>query len=356
MTEPVTRPGLLRRYSDHLLRGVGRAVSRSASIDHRWRSWMERLFFSRCEAVHDLPPIFHYWSNRYLRPKLEAIGVSDPDDFFLRHLARCYDAGTGERRFVSVGAGACDLEIRLAQALIASGRNRFVIDALDINRSTIEVGVERAAAVGIATQVKPRSCDVNAWEPQAPLDAAIANHSLHHLVALEHLFDAIARTLPPHGAFIVSDMIGRNGHMRWPEALVIVNEYWQELPPSYRYDRQRFLQLDAFENWDCARTGFEGIRAQDILPLLVERFSFDVFLAFANVVDPFVERSFGPNFSVDREWDRDFIDRVHARDEQEIAAGRIKPTHMFAVMRSGASDEGRTVGGLPPSAAIRHAH
>ena len=73
-------------------------------------------------------------------------------------------------------------------------------------------------------------------------------------------------------------------------------------------------------------------------------------------VDPFVERSFGPNFSVDREWDRDFIDRVHARDEQEIAAGRIKPTHMFAVMRTGALGESRTVGSLTPSGAIRHSH
>ncbi len=30
----------------------------------------------------------------------------------------------------------------------------------------------------------------------------------------------------PHGRFIVSDMIGRNGHMRWPEALAIVQEFW----------------------------------------------------------------------------------------------------------------------------------
>ena len=348
-------PGLLRRYSDHLLRGVGRAVSRSPGIDYRWRSWMERLFFSRCQAVHDLPPIFHYWSNRYLKPKLEALGVPDPDRFFLQHLERCYDAGDAQRRFVSVGAGACDLEIRLAQALEASGRDRFVIDALEVNRSMIERGIERSATAGISAHVRPQLCDVNAWQPAGRFDAVIANHSLHHLVALEHLFDAVARTLAPHGRFIVSDMIGRNGHMRWPEALAIVNEYWDELPPSYRYDRQRFLQLDAFENWDCARDGFEGIRAQDILPLLIERFSFDAFLAFANVIDPFVERSFGPNFSVEREWDRGFIDRVHARDEEEIAAGRIKPTHMFAVMRTSRTGEGLFVG-PSPAEAVRRPH
>ena len=151
-------------------------------------------------------------------------------------------------------------------------------------------------------------------------------------------------------------MIGRNGHMRWPEALVIVNEYWEELPASYRYDRQRFCQLDAFVNWDCAKDGFEGIRAQDILPLLVQRFSFEVFLAFSNVIDPFIERSFGPNFSVERDWDRTFVERVHARDEEELAAGRIKPTHMFAVMRSARSDAGPFVGNISPARAIRDPH
>ena len=43
---------------------------------------------------------------------------------------------------------------------------------------------------------------------------------------------------------------------------------------------------------------FEGIRAQDILPLLVERFTFDEFIGFGNVIDPFVDRSFGPNFDI----------------------------------------------------------
>jgi SAM-dependent methyltransferase len=349
----VPPPGPLRRYSDHLLRGVGRVVRRSPRIDYRWRTWMERWSFSRRAVVHDLPPIFHYWSNRYLKPKLEAIGAAHPDDFFLRHLTHCYDAGSGERRFVSVGAGACELEVRLAQGLLTSGRDRFSIEALDVTRSMIERGATNAAAANVASHVRPAFADVNAWKPVGPFDAVIANHSLHHIVGLEQLFDGIAGTLAAHGRFIVSDMIGRNGHMRWPEALSIVEEYWRELPPDYRYDRQRYRQLDAFENWDCSKEGFEGIRAQDILPLLVGRFSFDVFLAFANVIDPFVERSFGPNFSVERDWDRAFIDRVHARDEAEIAAGRVKPTHMFAVMRHGTPGDGRFVGGLSPADAIR---
>jgi hypothetical protein len=50
------------------------------------------------------------------------------------------------------------------------------------------------------------------------------------------------------------------------------------------------------------------------------------------VTDPFIDRSYGPNFDADAEWDRAFIDRVHACDETEIGAGRVKPTHMLAVL------------------------
>src|SRR5262249_51826437 len=77
---------------------------------------------------------------------------------------------------------------------------------------------------------------------------------------------------------------------------------------------------------------FEGIRAQDILPLLVTRFNFELFIAFGNVIDVFVDRSFSPNFDPASAADRAFIDRVQALDQSEIESGRIKPTHMVAVM------------------------
>jgi len=51
-------------------------------------------------------------------------------------------------------------------------------------------------------------------------------------------------------------------------------------------------------------------------------------------------QSSGGVLPVDRLWDREFIDRVHERDEAELAAGRIKPAHMFAVMHTGGRPHG----------------
>jgi SAM-dependent methyltransferase len=287
--------------------------------------------------IHALPPIFHYWSNRYLRPKLESHGFSHPDAFFITNIeACCARAATGttrDKRIISLGAGNCDTEVRLARALVDRGRSDFVIECLDLNDTMLDRGRVLAADQGVTAHVAPVRGDFNAWQPDKSYDCIIANQSLHHVLALESLFSGVAAGLAPHGRFVVSDIIGRNGHQRWPEARAIVEEFWSELPASHRYHRQLRRQEEKFLDWDCSISGFEGIRAQDILPLLVERFAFEMFIGFANVIDPFVDRGFGPNFSTDSAWDKSFIDRVHDRDEAEMTAGRIKPTHMFAVIR-----------------------
>ena len=44
----------------------------------------EQRHFSGCQARSQLPEIYHYWSNTYLRPKLERIGFSHPEAVFRR--------------------------------------------------------------------------------------------------------------------------------------------------------------------------------------------------------------------------------------------------------------------------------
>ena len=135
------------------------------------------------------------------------------------------------------------------------------------------------------------------------------------------------------GSFVVSDMIGRNGHMLWPESRPLVDAYWSELPQAFRWNCQLARHEERFEDWDCSREGFEGIRAQDILPLLRSRFGFEFFFGFGNLVDPFIGRSFGPHFDPALDRDRRLVDRIHARDEAELRAGTIRPAHMLAVLR-----------------------
>jgi SAM-dependent methyltransferase len=305
-----------------------------AADDYAARLRQEQEIFAGQTDVNELPAIFHYWSHTYLRPKLEHFGCANPDEFFANALqAALHDAPQRPARFVSLGAGNCDTEVRVAQILAARGLRDFVLECVDINPVMLERGAALARDAGLREQVVPVSGDFNDWLPARRYDAAMANQSLHHVVNLEGLFDAVAASLPPHGRFVVSDMVGRNGHLRWPEALAIVREYWSELPPEYRYHRQLLCQWDEYTDFDCSGEGFEGIRAQDILPLLTERFGFESFLGFANVIDPFIDRGFGGHFDAESARDRDLIDRIHARDEAEMLTGAVKPTHLMAVMR-----------------------
>jgi len=293
----------------------------------------ERSIYRDCLEVHDLPAIFHYWSDRYVRPKLEALGFPNPDQMFLKYASeRCLRGGNGPKRLVSVGAGNCELEIQLASHLRSIGAGEFAIDCLELNADMIERGRRRAVEAGNGGCLNFIQLDLNQWTAAHEYDVVIANQTLHHVLNLENLFDQIGRSLKPGGALITSDMIGRNGHQRWPEALDIVQEFWRKLPPAYRFNRRFQRYEEAFEDQDCSTGNFEGIRAQDILPLLVDRFHFEMFIAYANVIDPFVDRTYGDNFDARAAWDRNFIDQVQDRDEKEIASGRIKPTHMLAVL------------------------
>jgi len=314
----------------------------------------EQEFFKDREEIHNLPAIFDYWSNKYVRPKLQAIGFAGSIEFFTDPIQWQCEKNPGQTvRCLSLGSGNCDLEIQIASRLRARGHPGFKMECLDVNETTLERGLAAAAQHGIADNFTFTRGDFNVWLPDGEYDVILAIQSLHHVVELEHLFATVKEGLKAGGMFVVSDMIGRNGHLRWPEALSIVQEFWRKLPPSYRYNHQLGRYEEQFEDWDCSQEGFEGIRSQDILPLLNANFHFQRFLAFGNAIDPFVDRSFGHNFDASAEWDRAFIDEVHRRDEEELRKGTIKPTHLWAIL--GKHDRGPTLFEEPlsPSFCIR---
>src|SRR6266481_5882772 len=176
----------------------------------------EKNTYRDCLDIHNLPEIFHYWSNRYVRPKLEAFGFSNPNEMFQKYVAeQCRRQSNGATRIASIGSGNCDLEIELASHLRAAGHADFVIDCLDLNPAMLERGRAAAAKDGLDAQLNFVPVDLNAWTPAHEYDAIVANQSLHHILNLEHLFGEIKRSLKPDGSFIISDMIGRNGHQRW---------------------------------------------------------------------------------------------------------------------------------------------
>ena len=306
------------------------------------------------DGVHDLPPVHHYWSERYVKPKLQSCGFGDEFEFYLKYILRtCAAAGDEPVNIVSLGSGNGDLELVLAAKGRQLGVRNFVFHCLELNPHMIERARRDVEDSGLGQRFTFEEVDLATWTPSRRYDICIAHHCLHHMRELDDLFAAIKNGLWPDGLLLTNDMIGRNGHMRWPEALSLVEELWRELPRRCKFNQQLMRFEDDYVNFDCAAVGSEGIRSQDILPLLMEHFHFEVFVGFANLADVFVGRAFGPNFDLSRPEDLAFVDRVARMDDEKIDGGEIKPTHMAAVLRPTAVAEIAVYRGWTPEHCVR---
>jgi len=282
-----------------------------------------------------LPPIYRYWSQKHLRPMIDEVFGARINlfDIYATQFAAALARQTQTRRILSIGAGECKIEIAVAKTLKAMKVDGFVIDCTDLSGIRLARGREEAEKEGMSDHLEFLEVDMNRWDTPRRYAAVMAQHTLHHIVELETLFESVLRLMDDEGVFVSIDMIGRNGHMRWPETLVWVERAWAFLADQYKFNHQFGKQIDPYVNWDCSKSGFEGIRAQDILPLLVANFSFTHFAAVGGIVDPFIERGYGHNFDVEKQVDTAFIDFLHHLNTTLIDQGIVKPTMMFAVMK-----------------------
>jgi len=215
--------------------------------------------------------------------------------------------------------------------MLERGINRFRFVCYEL--SDVLLSRFRAAIPGELTgHFELRHGDLNARETFGMrFDAIMANHSLHHMVDLEGIFRATYESLADGGIFVTADMIGRNGHMRWPEARLFVDFFWPFMSQRQRNNNLLGRSEPQFIDHDCSSEGFEGVRSQDVLPvILAQGFTAWKFLGFGGMIDVFVDRCFGPNFDIDNTDDAFLARRIAFLNEFLLDAGLVKPTMMFA--------------------------
>jgi hypothetical protein len=172
----------------------------------------------------------------------------------------------------------------------------------------------------------PVEADLNKIQVDGEFDMIMANHALHHIEGLETLFQYSKDHLNPRGIFATCDMIGRNGHMRWAETAAVISALWPYLSVEQRYHAQLQRMTDKFVDHDCSNEGFEGIRAQDILPLLLNYFKPYKFFGTGGFIDVLIDRGFGHGYDVNSETDVAFIRFISDLNEIMLDAGVVKPT------------------------------
>lgn len=331
------------------------SLSDKKSHDVRLREQIAQ--YADVENMHSqLSDVFGYWQQKYFKPRfMEVTGCKNHINLYAKTFIDRINL-TGNNRIASLGSGDGAVELNVAQAMMALGKTDFEFHLIELSPIQNARAVSNAQTANLGHHFHTIEADFNQWRPETDYAGIMAHHALHHVVELENLFDSIFDGLHEEGAFATFDVIGRNGHMRWPEAYALVDKIWQMLPPEKRKHHILNRIDDHFYNHDCSTQGFEGIRAQDILPELIKRFHFDTFYSFGNLIDVFTSRGYGPNFDPRVKEDAAFIDFVEELNELLIEIGHLKPTRMCSVLIKKPAPEPRLYRGRTPEMMVRVAN
>lgn len=301
--------------------------------DYARKAASEQRHFEKIESFNPLASIIGWWAPRYLTPRVQQLfGTSTHIQFYADPIARiCRQTGRTVR-VLSIGSGDGTVELQVGRYLLEKCKvANFLLTGIELSPTLVERATAKIDGA-VAGKVAFECGDINAGLVSGGVDAIIFNQVLHHIVELEALFDACADLLASGGIVLVRDMIGRNGHRAWPEALEVINSIWAQMPQRYRYHHVHKREYDRFPDIDMSGQSFEGIRAQDILPLLLrqERLHFSRFYAWGGVVDRFISQGFGPNYDANNENDTGFIHTLSLLTDVLNDTGLVKPVQMVA--------------------------
>jgi SAM-dependent methyltransferase len=287
----------------------------------------EAYRFAENGDSHDLPAIAAWFFKHIHEPNLVLnTGATSFQDLVIEEVKALRLRNQGIV-LVSVGAGHGQIEselFRRIQKETPGGTELYSLDLFSPNDIT-EIELD-----GNAYRLRRASFDANSDSIPRDANIVIVHHALHHFTALEQIFENIHEILRINsGTLVIADMVGRNGHMRWPESLHAIRKIWRGLPLEKRTNNQLNQTWSEFENWDCSSEGFEGIRSEDILKSLFKFFEINKSYFWGGIIDPFIDRGFGGNFDPTNEADVETILKISAIESKLTELGILTPTQVI---------------------------
>ena len=180
--------------------------------------------------------------------------------------------GKESPRVLSLGCGYGGHDLEIARSCQRSGE----LIAVDLNPRVYDAASRRAAAEGLP--IVFQSLDLNHLSIQPGyFDVIYAVASIHHILNLEHLLTQIRDGLKDDGRLIVVDIIGKNQVEFWRENVEYAAKVVKRLAVRHGLvsGRRPFRRL-FFDPYTVIspyvepqdQTGMEGIRQEEIAPLL----------------------------------------------------------------------------------------
>ena len=206
---------------------------------------------------------------RYAHRVLENL-IAIPPPNFSKRIHSIYERKSRPVRILSLCSGAAGAERRM----IADADCPVEITLFDLNENLM-----RTAAAVLSPIAKTSGVvgDINGISAEQfgnlTFDVAMFVSGLHHVVEIEHVIQTVVELLIPNGEFwIIGEAIGRNGNQLWPEALDAANRIFPSLPERFRRNAFTRKVDSKVPETDFSANSFEGIRSEEIEPLLLRYF------------------------------------------------------------------------------------
>jgi SAM-dependent methyltransferase len=167
---------------------------------------------------------------------------------------------------VCCGDGSHELE------LYKSKKVKFV-RGFDISAGAIRQANEKFLRAGamqdsFLLEVK----DANNLDIRDHFDLILSTGALHHVTELENLLDKMHGMLRPNGYFVMLEYVGPNRFQWTPRQCELINGFLAQLDPHYLLDGRSPELVPPPIDEMLAIDPSEAVRAEDIVPLVRERF------------------------------------------------------------------------------------
>jgi SAM-dependent methyltransferase len=224
-------------------------------------------------------------------------------------------------RILSLGSGYCGHELALAQRLTCA----YEITCTDINETLFTEARKRAQAQGLFLRFQQEDLNFIHIAP-AYYDMIFAHAVLHHVINLETLFEQIALGLTADGILNLVEVIGMNRRLLWKENERFANLVLDAIP--YELTAGAKLHVSSEEE------GMEGVRQEEILPILRRRFeplyeySHGAFMRYVCT-----DERFGRYLNPAHELGKRYLDLLIDIDRSAVRNGILRPLEIWGVYR-----------------------
>jgi len=233
-------------------------------------------------------------------------------------------------RVLTLGCGGGEFERGLAQYNFAR-----LHEAVDIAEGALERAKLAARELGLS-HIKYDLGDLNRLTLERDAyDVIFGISSVHHVRALEHLFEQVRAGLKPGGYFFLDEFIGPSQFQWTDEQVRLVNEMLAGLPPAYRRRvskpgrskppvvRPTIARMNAGDP-------SEAIRSAEIVPLLGRYFEIVEFKGYGGSLLHLLLEDIAGNFRPADPQSMRYLERLFEEEDRLIASGQLQ--HDFGVV------------------------